>query len=166
MQVFHHIKELLSSHNIPFQHLEHEATPTSRDSARVRGDALSAGAKAILYKIEKDFYLFVFAADRKLKTRKIKDYFKAQGKKAKKSRFASGEELNELTGLVPGSVPPFGRPILDFNLFVDPSLLKNEKISFNAGSLTNSLTNSLTILLKDYMEVAGAEVFDFTEEVV
>lgn len=160
MQVFNHIKELLTSNNIPFQHLEHEATPTSKDSARVRGDALSAGAKAILYKVEKEFYLFVFSANRKLDTKKIKAHFKAQGKKAKKSRFASAEELFEMTGLVPGSVPPFGRPVLNFDLFVDPSLMKNEKISFNAGSLTNSLTVSL----EDYMRVAGAEVFEFTEE--
>jgi hypothetical protein len=29
----------------------------------------------------------------------------------RKTRFANREELWELTGLVPGSVPPFGRPI-------------------------------------------------------
>jgi len=53
----------------------------------------------------------------------------------KKIRFASTEELLQLTGLVPGSIPPFGYPLLPFELFVDASILANEKIAFNAGSL-------------------------------
>ena len=81
------------------------------------------------------------------------------GKKAKRSRFATSEELFEMTGLVPGSVPPFGRPILGFDLFVDPSLKENEQISFNAGSLTNSISMSL----EDYIRVAQPVVFEFVE---
>jgi Ala-tRNA(Pro) deacylase len=50
----------------------------------------------------------------------------------KKICFAIAEELVQLTGLVPGSVLPF-------DLFVDDSLLANEKTAFNAGSLTDSL---------------------------
>ena len=100
------------------------------------------------------------AADRKMDPKKIKVHFKAHGKKAKKTRFARPDELLELTGLVPGSVPPFGRPILDFDLFVDPSLQQNKYISFNAGSLTNSIRMNL----EDYMRIAQAEVFDFVQE--
>ena len=80
------------------------------------------------------------------------------GRRIKKSRFATHEELLELTGLVPGSVPPFGSPILPFELFVDPSLEAQERISFNAGSLTNSIQMSL----KDYLLVAKAHIFEFT----
>jgi len=159
MKIFNDITLLLESQQVVFTHKSHEPTFTSEDSSRVRGDALSAGAKAILYKIEKDFYLFVFAADQKLNTKKIKTYFKNEGKKAKSTRFANVDELEELTGLVPGSVPPFGRPILNFDLFVDPSLLKNEHISFNAGSLTNSIN----MRLEDYINVAQPIVFDFVD---
>ncbi len=159
MKIFHEICALLNKQQIEFTHKSHEPTFTSEDSSRIRGDALSAGAKAILYKIEKDFYLFVFAADQKLNTKKIKAYFKSRGKKAKSTRFASVEELKELTGLVPGSVPPFGRPILNFELFVDPSLLKNKHISFNAGSLTNSIN----MRLEDYIKIAQPIVFEFVE---
>lgn len=159
MVVFQSIQQLLTSQHIDFKHIAHEPTPTSEDAARVRGDDLSSGAKAIVYKVEKEFYLFVFAADNRMNPKKIKAHFKAQGKKAKKSRFASVEELADLTGLVPGAVPPFGRPILDFDLFVDPSLLENERISFNAGSMTNSIK----MALKDYLEVAKPEVFEFCD---
>lgn len=160
MEVFNKICDYLNEHQISFVHKEHEATLTSEESASVRGDALAEGAKAILYKVQDEFYLFVLAADQKLDTKLIKQYFKHQGLKAKKTRFATAVELKELTGLVPGSVPPFGRPILDFDLFVDPSLMENKSISFNAGSLTNSISMSLD----DYMKVSNATVFDFTKE--
>ncbi len=160
MKVFQSITQLLSNHEVVFEHKVHEITLTSEQSAIARGDLLTEGAKAILYKVQDNFYLFVFAADRKLDTKKIKLYFKNKNLKAKKTRFASVDELMELTGLVPGSVPPFGRPILDFDLFVDPSLTKNINISFNAGSLTNSVT----MKLKDYLAISNPTIFNFTKD--
>jgi len=160
--VFQNIKTWLEEHQIDYTTKVHEVTLTSEDSARIRGDALSEGAKAIVYKIEKTYYLFVMAADRRMDPKKIKQHFKSKGLKAKKTRFANPEELLQLTGLVPGSVPPFGKPILDFDLFVDPSLQENEFISFNAGSLTNSLRMKSA----DYIRIAQGEVFDFVQEVV
>ncbi len=158
MTVLESIKVLLDNAGIEYQYMHHETTPTSEDSARVRGDSLSSGAKAIVYKVQDDFSLFVFAADHKLDTKLIKTYFKQQGKRVKKTRFATSDELYKMTGLVPGSVPPFGRPILDLELYVDPSLLSNDFISFNAGSLTDSVRMSLA----DYRQLAVPVVFDFT----
>jgi prolyl-tRNA editing enzyme YbaK/EbsC (Cys-tRNA(Pro) deacylase) len=157
MVIYQNIISFLVSGNISFTTKEHEPTLTSEDSARIRGDNLSAGAKAIVYKIQDEFYLFVFAANRKMDPKKIKLYFKEMGNKVKKTRFATAEELEGLTGLVPGSVPPFGAPILPFELYVDPSLLENEQISFNAGSLTNSISMSLD----DYIKIASPKIFEF-----
>ena len=139
--------------------LEHEPTPTSHGSARVRGEALAHGAKAIEMKVQDEFYIFVMSAVRKINPKKIRSYFKSQGKKAKKLRFASAEELFSLTGLVPGSVPPFGRPILDLPLYTDPSIFELSHISFNAGSLSKSISMNP----KDYQRIAQPLVFDFTE---
>jgi prolyl-tRNA editing enzyme YbaK/EbsC (Cys-tRNA(Pro) deacylase) len=79
--------------------------------------------------------------------------------KVKKVRFATPEELAALTGLVPGSVPPFGRPVFDLDLFVDVSVSDQQKVSFNAGSLTDSIAMSAA----DYMAVADADVFCFSK---
>lgn len=158
MRITDKIKHLLADANIAYKDRSHDPTYTSVESASARGEDLSTGAKAIVYKVQSEFYLFVMAADKKIDTKKVKAYFKDKGLKAKKTRFASREELLELTGLVPGSVPPFGEPILPFKLFVDPSLMKNEEISFNAGSLTYSITLSLN----DYSEISNGEVFAFT----
>jgi len=161
MTTFESILALLKQQSVAFKILEHPPTYTSEQSAEYRGEGLSTGAKAIVYKIEKSFYLFVMPADRKLDTKKIKAHFKAQGKKAKKTRFATAAELLELTGLVPGSVPPFGEPILPFELFVDSGMLNNEKVAFNAGSLTDSVIMPRAA----YLTVANATLFDFTVDV-
>ena len=159
MEIFERLKSWLTQADIPFTTLHHPPTYTSEESAAYRGEPLSVGAKAIVYKIEKTFYLFVMPADRKLDTKKIKTYFKAQGKKAKKTRFATAAELLELTNLVPGSVPPFGRPIFEVDLYVDMAILQNEKVAFNAGSLTDSIIMSRA----DYLKVAEAVIFDFIQ---
>ena len=69
--------------------------------------------------------------------------------------------MAELTsGLVPGSVPPFGRPIVDLDLFVDTSIAENEMIAFNCGSLTDSIVMSRA----DYIGVAvPTKVFSFSK---
>jgi len=64
-----------------------------------------------------------------------------------------------MTGLVPGSIPPFGRPILPFDLFADRSILANDKIAFNAGSLRDSIVMNV----EDYVRVAKPEIFAFSQ---
>jgi len=157
MKVFDDIIDLLNNHKVDYQHVQHEPTPTSEDSAKVRGDKLSMGAKAIVYKVQDQYALFVLAADRKLDPKLIKSHFKSKGMRVKKTRFATSDELMKLTGLVPGSVPPFGKPILNLDLYVDPSLLANETISFNAGSLTNSIKMELS----EYTAISRPEIFSF-----
>lgn len=146
------IRDWLTAEAVEFREIHHEPTRTSEDSARARGEELRVGGKALLIKVDDVFRLFVLSADRKLDSAAIKRHFSA-----KKTRFASPEELGESTGLVPGSVPPFGPPILPFPLFVDPSVFENDRIAFNAGSLTESIIMPIA----DYRRLAGAEVFRF-----
>lgn len=73
-------------------------------------------------------------------------------------RFATRDELLELTGLEPGSIPPFGRPMIDLDLYVDQSIVDNDKIAFNAGSLTDSIIMST----KDYLEIAKPSILNFS----
>ncbi len=146
------IRAWLTSEAVPFREVHHEPTRTSEDSARARGEELRVGGKTLLIKVDSVFRLFVLSADRKLDSAAIKQQFDA-----KKTRFATPEELAELNGLVPGSVPPFGQPILPFPLFVDPSVFENERIAFNAGSLTDSIV----MPIEDYRRLASAEIFRF-----
>ncbi len=111
------ILELLDGEGISYRHISHEPTRTSEDSARARGEALETGGKALLLKAGEGFFVFVLSAALRLDSQAVK---KRLG--VKSLRFATAEELMELTGLVPGSVPPFGEPVLPFSLYVDESI--------------------------------------------
>ena len=146
--VLERIREWLQAEGVEFREVHHAAARTSEESAAARGEALRVGGKALLLKVDDVFRLFVMSADLKLDSAAVKAYFGA-----KKTRFATPEELMEMTGLVPGSVPPFGTPILPFPLYVDPSVFENERIAFNAGSLTDSIIMSV----EDYRRLAVFE---------
>lgn len=152
--MFEQITTFLQEKGVAYKHLTHAPTLTSEDSARERGEDIAIGGKALLLKVNKTFHLFVLSAARKLDSAAIKQHFGS-----KKLRFATPEELMDMTGLVPGSVPPFGRPFLDFDLYVDESILANDRIAFNAGSLTQSVIMSV----EAYMEIARPEVFLFSK---
>ena len=150
--VFDRIVALLNEHDVRFAHVRHAPVRTSEQAAAARGEPLEIGGKALVIKVDGDFALFVLSAAARFETRALKRYFRA-----KAIRFASPDELMTLTGLVPGSVPPFGQPVLPLPLYVDPSVFDNQRIAFNAGSLKDSLV----IATSDYRLVARPEVFRF-----
>jgi Ala-tRNA(Pro) deacylase len=111
------IRALLDQHGVVFKEIEHEPTHTSEESAKVRGEPLEVGAKALVMRLGEDYGVFVLPADRKVDSGAIKRHLGLKG-----LRFATPEELLASTGLVPGSVPPFGHPILPMRLFADPEV--------------------------------------------
>lgn len=134
-QVYDRIVAHLTDAGVAFRSVVHKPTLTSEDSARARGEPLSVGAKALLLKCDGAFRLVVIAADRKLQSRMLKNALRVRD-----VRFATRDELMGLTGLVPGSVPPFGEPILPFALYADVSVgAAHQRVAFNAGDLTKSI---------------------------
>lgn len=157
-EVHRRLIAFLDDHRVEYQCLEHAPTRTSAESAQIRGTPLSAGAKALVMKLGKGdggFALFVLGADMRANSKAIRSELGVR-----KSRFATREELAEQTGLVPGSVPPFGPPVLPLPLHVDRSLLEgSEVLAFNAGSLTRSVIMATA----DYLRIAQATIFDFSD---
>ncbi|HEY1378941.1 MAG TPA: YbaK/EbsC family protein [Gemmataceae bacterium] len=147
------IRRLLADAGVPFREVQHAPTYTSEESAKARGEELRTGGKALLLKTDDMFRLFVLPADRKLDSAAVKRHLGV-----KKTRFATADEMKDLTGLVPGSVPPFGPPVLPFELYVDEAIRANERIAFNAGSLTDSII----LATADYLSVAKPAVFAFS----
>src|SRR6188768_1156312 len=94
------IRGLLEENQAPYRLVEHPPTRTSEESAAARGEPLEVGAKALLLKTDDVFRLFVLCADMQLDSGAVRRHLNV-----KKTRFATPEELLELTGLVPGSVP-------------------------------------------------------------
>ncbi len=146
------IRALLDERRIDYRVVEHAPTRTSEESAAARGEELRTGGKALVVRVDDVFRLLVLSAASKLDSGAVRRHFDAR-----KTRFATRDELFELTGLEPGSVPPFGRPILDLPLHGDPDLRANARIAFNAGSLTTSIVMGLD----DWIGVARPDWFAF-----
>jgi Ala-tRNA(Pro) deacylase len=150
------IRNLLKQHGVSFHEVQHEPTLTSEESAKARGEDLRTGAKAIVLKTDDEFQLFVLAADSKLDSAAIKRHLGV-----KKLRFATSEELFGITGLVPGSVPPFGAPVLPLRLYADSAVgAATGKVAFNAGSLTLSIV----MAAGDWQIVASPIRFPFRRD--
>lgn len=131
--VYKQIIETLDQHGCKYETQHHEPTLTSEIASRVRGVSMHSGAKAIVTKGDKTGanYLFVMPADMKL--------WGSAAKRACGESVGFAQNPEEVTGCVPGSVPPFGS-LIGLKTFVDPHLAENEIIHFNAGSLTDSVS--------------------------
>ena len=150
--IFEKITELLAKHIIQYQVKEHLPTRTSEESAWHRGEPLKIGAKAMVMKTDTQFILAVLPADRKIDSARLK-----QALNTRNLRFATTEELLELTGLVPGAIPPFGS-LFNLPMIVDKALLEEEYMAFNAGSLEKSIK----MKVKDYVDVVTPRIEEFS----
>ena len=153
--VFEQIQSMLRDAGVSFRHLHHAPTPTSEDSARVRGEPLAIGGKALSMRADGRAVLLVLSAACRFNSKRFR---KRLG--VRKLRFLTADELFESTGLVPGSVPPFGAPVLPFELFLDESIFANPRIAFNAGSLEDSIILELGAYLSVAGEYTRVEVTD------
>lgn len=144
---------LLDGAGVAYRRIEHAAASSAQEAAAVRGTPLALGVKAILFKVDGSFAVFAFSAERALHSAKIRKRLKVR-----RTRFATREELLELTGLRPGAVPPFGEPVLPFPLYADPSFLERPELVFTAGSRTTSIR----LATEDYLRLATPVVLPFS----
>lgn len=145
------IKELLESRQVLYDYFEHEPVRTSEEASRIRpGYSLKQGAKALIVKTylkspadtastsniansngrapKEDFVMLVIPGDARFDGKKVKKLLDA-----KDLRFATEEEVSRLTGGVQvGGVPPFGS-LFGLTTYMDPQILQNTKVIFNAG---------------------------------
>lgn len=132
--VFDRLSELLRQNDVRFDVIRHEPVFTSEEAAQVRGTSLASGAKALICKLDDYFVMFVLPADRKLDSKTARKHLKARS-----MRFASRDEVLGLTGLTPGSIPPFGS-LFDLQTYCDQRLCDESVINFNAGDHAISIS--------------------------
>ena len=176
------IKDLLEDRKIPYDYFEHEPVRTSEEASRIRpGYSLKQGAKALIVKVylkslvetastsntsntintsssngqssKEDFVMLVVPGDGRFDGKKVKKLLNA-----KDLRFATEDEVSSLTvGVRVGGVPPFGS-LFGLTTYMDPQILHNEKIIFNAGDRRVSVATSSL----DYVKVEKPEVVSLT----
>jgi Ala-tRNA(Pro) deacylase len=148
------LQQALDAAGIAYRRIEHEPIYTSEQAAEVRGTPLHSGAKALVVKgMKGDFMLAVMPADLGLAGTKFRKLIGSR-----RLRFATEDELRDLTGLAPGSVPPFGS-LFGLKTICDERLADNERIVFSAGSHTVSLQMSYA----DYVEFENPRIAAITK---
>ena len=154
MRVFDRLQELLQCCDVPFDVMRHEPVYTSEEAARVRDTPLASGAKALICKADKSFVLIVLPADLRLASKEIRKH-----NAIRSLRFANKEEIQKLTGLAPGSIPPFGS-LFDLPTWCDQNLQEQEQINFNAGDHTISISMKFA----DYVRAEQMQIGQFAQQ--
>lgn len=151
--VFERIERRLVDRGVPFQVMRHEPVFTSAEAARVRGATLASGAKALVCKADGAFVMLVLPADRKLSSKRLRAH-----RGWKNLRFADRAEVSQLTGLEPGSIPPFGS-LFGLTTLCDPTMAEQANINFNAGDHAISVRMSWD----DYLRIEQPELVELSE---
>ena len=157
-EVVSKILNLLKTNNCWHETFQHDPVRTSEEAAKTRpGYTLHQGAKAMIVRVktpQPKFAMLVLPADLRFDNGKVKAFLGA-----KDLRFASEQEIGELTGGVqPGAVPPFGN-LFGLDIIADPALFENEKIVFNAGDRRFSVA----MKSEDYKRLANPQVASFSQ---
>lgn len=152
--IFERLVDFLQSVQAPHTVLRHDPVLTSEDAARVRGTPLASGAKALVCKCDERMVMIVMPADRRLSSKKVR-----LALKVKSLRFATADEVLEMTSLRPGSIPPFGS-LFGLPTYCDSALRQQPQINFNAGDHSISMSMSST----DYEQAEKPQWGEFTDE--
>ena len=111
------------------------------------------GAKALILFADDKPLMAVIAGDRKLDTKAFKALYKVRD-----LRMATPEEVEKVTSVVIGAVPPFGH-IFGIPLYMDAALRDNTHVSFNAGLRTKSIR----MPEKDYEKLSKPVIGEFSK---
>jgi Ala-tRNA(Pro) deacylase len=140
------ILAVLAENGAWHEHFAHAPVRTSEEAAQLRpGYRLRQGTKALIVRVRyrggaRGFVMLVVPGDAKFDSAKVKEALNA-----KDIRFATPEEVRELTdGVEPGGVPPFGN-LFGLPVVTDPGIYDNDVIIFNA-----SRTHSIAMRSADY----------------
>lgn len=149
------ILALFQQHGATVRVVEHAAEGRTEVVSQLRGNELRQAAKAMvitvkLGKKDRRYFLCVVPGDSRLDMEAVKKL--GNGTHA---LFAPADVATQLTGCISGAIPPISfHP--DLKLVVDPRLLENASIVFNAGCLDQSIF----VERDDYIRAASPMIAD------
>ena len=131
------IVEYLKSHHAKFEQVHHAPAGSVEEYQKTLGTRLEQQAKALFIRFKrtgsKGFVVATMPANKKADLNQIRKELVAN-----EVRLGTKEQLEETTGCTYGELPPLGK-FFSLPLLMDKGLLSEEKIYFNAGSLSFSI---------------------------
>lgn len=146
------VKTVLDAHGLSALEFEPGSTPTAVSAAARIGVEVGQIAKSMLLKGKDDaFYMVIVAGDRKLKNGKVKAALGV------KTRMATAEETEAVTGFRPGGVCPFGVEAIP--IYLDAALSGYDTIYPAAGTDASGVPVTF-----DYLaEITRGQVADLSD---
>jgi prolyl-tRNA editing enzyme YbaK/EbsC (Cys-tRNA(Pro) deacylase) len=125
--LFDRIQKDLSNKKLAFELSEHAEVSTSEEAASIRGVALSTGAKALVMLADGKPLMIVVPGDKRIDLKVFKQQYAI-----KDLRMATPDEVESITTVRIGAVPPFGN-LISIPMYADESIRENDVIYFNPG---------------------------------
>lgn len=147
------IKNYLTKNKLKFEILKHRTVYTAYDLAQTTKMKLAEIGKTLFIKADKDYYLVVLPASRRLNIQKLKKLLKA-----KKISIARENEMKTKLKIKPGAITPFGS-LYRIGVVLDRSLTRISHGLFGAGSFTESIR----LKMKDYLKAETPTTGDIGE---
>jgi len=148
-ETYNQLITFLDEHRVPYRLVDHIPEGRTDIISPIRGNALSQAAKCIILMVKigkkvTKYVLAVVPGDTKVNLNAIKALLGGTY-----ISFASTDIAEKLTGCITGTILPFAfTPELE--LIVDPTLLENDDLYFNAARLDRSMV----LKASDYAEIA------------
>ena len=158
MDTYERLIALLDAHGARYRLIDHAPEGRTELVSPMRGNALSQAAKCIVLMVKQGkrttrYVLGVVPGDARVDLGAVKALLGGTY-----VSFASPDIAERLSGSVAGTVLPFAfSPELE--LILDPSLLANEEIYFNAARLDRSMV----LRTRDYVAVAQPRLAPISE---
>lgn len=150
------LQHYLTEHAIPAQiiHTTTE-TPSVPAAATALGVSVEQIVKTVIFLIDAKPYAVIANGIQRVDSRKLASRF---GVNRKKVKLADGESVTNLTGYLPGTVPPLGHRQL-LPVLMDPAVSRHEIVYAGGGGMAALLR----IRSDDLLRLTGAEVLDVLE---
>ena len=149
------VYDLLDQLNIPYRHVAHDAAETMEACVEVDTRLGTKMCKNLFLcnRQQTDFYLLMMPGDKPFKTKELSGQLGVA-----RLSFASGEKMEELLGLLPGSVSVMG--LMNdkehaVRLLIDEDLLAADEIGVHPCLNTASLAISRTDILEKFLPHTG-----------
>ena len=149
---------VLDEHQAQYRLIDHAPEGQTEIVSALRGNALSQAAKCIILIIKQGkkvtkYVLAVVPGDARVDLQAVKAMMQATY-----VGFASSDIAERLAGSVAGTILPFSFS-LELTLIVDPALLENDEIYFNAARLDRSMV----LNTDDFVKIAQPRLGHITE---
>ena len=143
------LKDYLDEHRVPYQVISHEPAFTAQCIADLTHTPGRELAKAIMVKLDDNLIMAVLPAMYRVDLGALK-----RATKAKSAVIAFEEEFyNRFPDCETGAMPPFGH-LYGVTVFADESLMRDEHITFNAGTHREVIR----MTWEDYVKMADPKI--------